>query len=148
MQIKNLHYLKEWAELNVIAIVLGIFGALGAIIFAKMIDYSKYFFETIFQRGFFEALSIIFIPAIGGLIVGPTIYKYCKESKGHGIPEVMYAINAKGSIIRKRVAFFKTIVSAITIGSGGSAGRNAQSPKLGPRLVLRSASSLNLMREK
>ncbi len=131
MQIKNLHYLKEWAELNVIAIVLGIFGALGAIIFAKMIDYSKYFFETIFQRGFFEALSIIFIPAIGGLIVGPTIYKYCKESKGHGIPEVMYAINAKGSIIRKRVAFFKTIVSAITIGSGGSAGREGPIAQIG-----------------
>jgi hypothetical protein len=53
VQIKNLHYLKEWAELNVIAIVLGIFGAIGAIIFAKMIDYSKYFFETIFPKRIF-----------------------------------------------------------------------------------------------
>lgn len=127
----NIHYLKEWVELNIIAIILGIFGAIGAIIFAKMIDYSKYFFETIFQRGFFESLSIILIPAIGGLIVGPVIYKYCQESKGHGIPEVMYAINAKGSIIRKRVALFKTIVSSITIGSGGSAGREGPIAQIG-----------------
>jgi CIC family chloride channel protein len=127
----NIHYLKEWVELNIIAIILGIFGAIGAIIFAKMIYYSKYFFETIFQRGFFESLSIILIPAIGGLIVGPVIYKYCQESKGHGIPEVMYAINAKGSIIRKRVALFKTIVSSITIGSGGSAGREGPIAQIG-----------------
>ncbi len=131
MNSTNIHYLKEWVELNIIAIILGIFGAIGAIIFAKMIYYSKYFFETIFQRGFFESLSIILIPAIGGLIVGPVIYKYCQESKGHGIPEVMYAINAKGSIIRKRVALFKTIVSSITIGSGGSAGREGPIAQIG-----------------
>ncbi|MCC7573334.1 MAG: chloride channel protein [Candidatus Methanofastidiosum sp.] len=131
MYFKNTGYLKEWAELNAIALVLGIFAGLGAIIFGKMIEFSKHFFEIVFQRGFFGALSIIIIPAIGGAIVGPIIYKYCSESKGHGIPEVIYAVKAKNSNIRKRVAFFKTIVSSITIGSGGSAGREGPIAQIG-----------------
>ena len=131
MHFKNTGYLKEWAELNAIALVLGIFAGLGAIVFGKMIELSKHFFEIIFQRGFLGALSIIIIPAIGGVIVGPIIYKYCSESKGHGVPEVMYAVMANKSDIRKRVAFFKTIVSSITIGSGGSAGREGPIAQIG-----------------
>ena len=131
MHFKNTEYLKEWAELNAIALVLGIFAGLGAIVFGKMIEFSKHFFEIIFQRGFFGALGIIIIPAIGGAIVGPIIYKYCSESKGHGIPEVIYSVKANNSNIRKRVAFFKTIVSSITIGSGGSAGREGPIAQIG-----------------
>ncbi|MDY1590837.1 MAG: hypothetical protein RBS85_01530 [Methanofastidiosum sp.] len=81
-----------------------------------MIDYSEYFFETIFQRGLFEALSIIFIPAIGRLIVGPTIYKYCKESKGHGIPDVMFAINVKGALSRNTKMEFPVIKDGELLG--------------------------------
>ncbi|HNV94162.1 MAG: putative voltage-gated ClC-type chloride channel ClcB [Candidatus Methanofastidiosum methylothiophilum] len=131
MQDNNLNYLKEWAELNLIAIMLGIFGAISAIIFAKIIDYNKYFFEKIFQQGFSKALILIFIPTIGGLIAGPIIYKYCRGSKGHGIPEVMYAINSEGSFIEKRKAIVKTILSVITIGSGGSAGRAGPIAQIG-----------------
>ena len=65
----------------------------------------------------------ILVPTIGGLIVGPIIYKFAPEAKGHGVPEVMQAILLKSGHIRPRVAFIKALASSITIGTGGSVGR-------------------------
>ena len=74
---------------------------------------------------------IILIPIIGGLIVGPIIHFFAPEAKGHGVPEVMQAILLKGGVIRGRVAFVKTIASAITIGTGGSVGREGPIIQIG-----------------
>ena len=77
---------------------------------------------------------IILIPIIGGLIVGPIIHFFAPEAKGHGVPEVMQAILLKGGVIRGRVAFIKTIASAITIGTGGSVGREGPIIQIGSSL--------------
>ncbi len=68
----------------------------------------------------------ILAPEIGGLIVGPIIYFFAKEAKGHGVPEVMLAVLMKDGKIRPRVAFVKAIASAVSIGSGGSVGREGR----------------------
>jgi CIC family chloride channel protein len=68
---------------------------------------------------------------LGGLLVGPIIYKFASEAKGHGVPEVMNAVARMGGIIRPRVAVVKTIASAICIGSGGSAGREGPIVQIG-----------------
>ena len=62
-------------------------------------------------------------PVIGGMIVGPLIYFFAREAKGHGVPEVMEAVALKGGVIRKRIVLIKTFASAICIASGGSVGR-------------------------
>ncbi len=77
---------------------------------------------------------IIIIPAVGGLIVGPLIYFLAPEAKGHGVPEVMQAILLKGGSIRPRVAIVKAIASAITIGTGGSVGREGPIIQIGSSL--------------
>jgi len=74
---------------------------------------------------------ILIIPTIGGLIVGPIIYFFAPEAKGHGVPEVMQAILLKGGSIRPRVAFIKAIASSITIGTGGSVGREGPIIQIG-----------------
>lgn len=131
MVVENIRCLKDWIEVNALAMVIGLFSGMAAILFALMIENSKYLFQVVFERGTLVTLSIILIPTIGGLIVGPIIYKFSRESKGHGIPEVIFAINAMGSIIPKRVAIIKTLVSSITIGSGGSAGREGPIAQVG-----------------
>jgi CIC family chloride channel protein len=68
---------------------------------------------------------------VGGLIVGPIVYKVAVEAKGHGVPEVMDAVARKGGIIRARVAIAKAVASAICIGSGGSAGREGPIVQIG-----------------
>jgi chloride channel protein, CIC family len=73
----------------------------------------------------------ILIPALGGLIVGPLIYFFAPEAKGHGVPEVMQSVLTKGGIIRPRVAFVKAIASSITIGTGGSVGKEGPIIQIG-----------------
>lgn len=76
-------------------------------------------------------LGYIFLPLIGGLIIGPLIMRFARETKGHGVPEVLEAVALRGGTIRKRVALFKIAVSSITIGSGGSAGREGPIAQIG-----------------
>jgi CIC family chloride channel protein len=73
----------------------------------------------------------VLIPALGGLIVGPLVYFLVREAKGPGIPEVMEAVALRGGTIRRRVIGLKTLASAISIGSGGSVGREGPIAQIG-----------------
>ncbi|HUU15231.1 MAG TPA: chloride channel protein, partial [Terriglobia bacterium] len=69
-----------------------------------------------------------------GLLVGPLIWRYAREAKGHGVPEVMKAIVTSGARIPIRVAIVKILASAVTIGSGGAAGREGPMVQIGATL--------------
>jgi CIC family chloride channel protein len=71
---------------------------------------------------------------LGGLFVGPLVYFFAREAKGHGVPEVMESIILRGGTIRPRVVVVKAIASAITIASGGSAGREGPIVQIGSAL--------------
>jgi chloride channel protein, CIC family len=60
---------------------------------------------------------------LGGLIVGFLITKVAPETEGHGTDTVVRAFHRASGFLRGRVAPIKVLASAITIGSGGSAGR-------------------------
>ena len=67
-------------------------------------------------------LHLILMPALGGLIVGPLVYYFAREAKGHGVPEVMEALELRGGVIRPRVVLVKALASSVCIGTGGSVG--------------------------
>lgn len=67
-------------------------------------------------------LWVIFIPVIGGLIVGVMAKYGSPKIKGHGIPEAMEAVLVNRSRIQPRVAILKPISAAIAIGTGGPFG--------------------------
>jgi len=60
---------------------------------------------------------------LGGLISGLLVYTFAPEAEGHGTDTAVKAFHQTGGFIRHRVAPLKTIASAVTIGSGGAAGR-------------------------
>ena len=74
---------------------------------------------------------LVLLPAIGGLIAGILIYRYAPEAEGHGTDAVIDAYHQQGGFIRKRVPVIKTVASAITIGTGGSAGREGPIAQIG-----------------
>jgi H+/Cl- antiporter ClcA len=59
----------------------------------------------------------------GGLLAGMLIYSFAPEAEGHGTDTAVKAFHRLGGFIREMVPFLKMVVSAITIGSGGAAGR-------------------------
>jgi chloride channel protein, CIC family len=80
--------------------------------------------------GFFVA-----IPAVGGLVYGPLIYRYAREARGHGVPEVMAAVAENGGRIRPQVSVVKALASALCIGTGGSVGREGPIVQIGSALA-------------
>ncbi len=77
---------------------------------------------------------IILAPAVGGLLYGPLVNRFAPEARGHGVPEVMYAVTKRGGRIPGKVAIVKSLASAITIGSGGSVGREGPIVQIGSAL--------------
>jgi CIC family chloride channel protein len=120
----------------ILAMLVGVFSGLGAVVFRWLIRA----FQSFFIDGGSHTLSflgnyyIILIPAAGGLLVGPLVYFFAKEAKGHGVPEVMEAVALRAGRIRSRVALVKILASSICIGSGGSAGREGPIVQIGSTL--------------
>jgi CIC family chloride channel protein len=63
------------------------------------------------------------VTTLGGLLSGFLVYRFAPEAEGHGTDTAVNAFHRKEGIIRPRVAPIKMLASAITIGSGGAAGR-------------------------
>jgi CIC family chloride channel protein len=77
----------------------------------------------------------VVIPVIGGIIYGPLIYRYAREARGHGVPEVMIAVAENGGRIRPQVSVVKAVASALCIGVGGSVGREGPIVQIGSALA-------------
>jgi len=126
----------EHTIMVVFGILVGVAGGYGAVGFRYLIN----FIQSIAYGSSAELLDVvksiswywrITIPAIGGLIVGPIVYFFAREAKGHGVPEVMYAVALKQGIIRMRIVFIKAFVSAVCIATGGSVGREGPIVQIG-----------------
>jgi CIC family chloride channel protein len=76
-------------------------------------------------------MFVILVPVVGGLVVAWLVKNFAPEAKGHGVPEVMDAIYYNKGHIRPRVAIVKSLASAISIGSGGSVGREGPIVQIG-----------------
>jgi len=127
---------NEHTIMAVLAVIVGLAGGFGAVGFRYLIN----FFQSIAYGSSDELLEVvatipwnikIWIPALGGLIVGPLVYFLAREAKGHGVPEVMEAVALKGGIIRKRVVIVKSLASAVSISTGGSVGREGPIVQIG-----------------
>ncbi len=74
---------------------------------------------------------LLAIPIIGGLIIGYIIYHISPEVEGSGLDQVMTIYHNERGKVRKRVPLVTTLSSAITIGVGGSAGKEGPSAEIG-----------------
>lgn len=75
--------------------------------------------------------AVILVPVIGAIGVVFLVKNFAPEAKGHGVPEVMDAIYYKEGEIRPTVAAVKSAASALSIGSGGSVGREGPIIQIG-----------------
>jgi CIC family chloride channel protein len=132
--------------LVVMALVVGVGAGFGAVGFRELVYGCTWLVTGHNQFGqqghapslHLEALGIWFVlvvPIVGGLIYGPMIQRFAREARGHGVPEVMLAVAENGGRIRPPVTIVKAFASAITIGVGGSVGREGPIVQIGAALA-------------
>ncbi|MHB1321441.1 MAG: chloride channel protein [Acidithiobacillus ferrivorans] len=121
--------------------MLGIVADLGAVAFRRLIGlmHNAFFFGQISSRfddlqhsaASFWGLGVVLVPVFGGLVVVWLVRTFAPEAKGHGVPEVMDAIYYGSGVIRPVVVLVKALASSISIGSGGSVGREGPIIQIG-----------------
>ncbi len=119
-----------------LAILIGVLAGYGAVLFKYILKSMQWLFYQNTGDFMYISESIPFwmkivMPTVGGLVVGLVVSFFASEAKGHGVPEVIQAIALRGGRIRKRVAAVKIFASAVTIGSGGSVGREGPMVQIG-----------------
>ena len=119
-----------------LALLIGCLAGLGAVFFRFLIQVVQRLAwgDGAYRLDLVAALPawrVIVLPALGGLIVGPIVYFLAREAKGHGVPEVMEAVALRSGAIRPRLVVIKTLASAVTIGTGGSVGREGPIVQIG-----------------
>jgi len=129
-------YLPRWLVLGT---VIGISAGLGAIVFYLALRFGTYLFLGLIggyhvptpageggaagSAGFSRPWAIPLTAGLGGLLAGLVVFGLAPEAEGHGTDSAIDAFHHNPKGIRARVSAVKIVASALTIGSGGSGGR-------------------------
>jgi CIC family chloride channel protein len=138
------HYLTR---LLLLSAMVGIAAALGAWVFTYVIDFANHIFmegmvgytmplpgaegPTVMPEAATHRWLLVIVPAVGGLLSGLTMYLLAPDASGHGTDAVIRSFHHQGGNIRNRIPLVKTIATAFTIGTGGSAGREGPITQVG-----------------
>ncbi len=124
---------------------IGLVAGLGAIVFYWAIDFSTNLFlgtlagyypphpsgeGTTVVSAVLHPFMLPLVVALGGLISGIIVFNTAPEAEGHGTDAAIASFHYKGGKVRKRVPLIKLVASAITIGSGGSGGREGPAAQI------------------
>ena len=135
-------YFRKWL---VVVVLIGLVSGFGALIFNLMVEHAMAFFLTNLAGykpplpgefyGEFtypaEGALIMLSLTVGGLISGLVVSKVAPEAEGHGTDAAVEAFHHKEGKVRARVPLVKMVASAVTIGSGGSGGKEGPVAQIG-----------------
>jgi chloride channel protein, CIC family len=136
-------YLRKWLILGT---AIGVISGFGAVAFYELLKASTWFFLHLLVgydvpvahgEGISRPLSwfrrswaIPLIVALGGLLSGLLVYRFAPEAEGHGTDAAIHAVHEDPGGIRLRTVVVKLFASALTIGSGGSGGREGPTAQI------------------
>ena len=143
-RLRRTGYLRKWIVLGAL---IGVVAGLGAIVFTSALEWATRFFlgtlagytpPTPFGEGhafgfgdhFTRPWAIPLVVGLGGLISGVLVFRFAPEAEGHGTDAAIAAVHHGPKGIRGRVSALKIVASAVTIGSGGSGGREGPTAQI------------------
>ncbi|OBK14213.1 chloride channel protein [Mycobacterium asiaticum] len=134
--LRNSSYLPKWLALGV---TIGVIAGLGAVVFYLALKYTGEFLLGYLagyqvptpvgeggsrgSAGFSRPWAIPLVTTGGALLSALIVAKFAPEATGHGTDEAIEAVHTDPRAIRGRAVLVKMVASALTIGSGGSGGR-------------------------
>jgi chloride channel protein, CIC family len=130
-----------WWVMTAAAVAIGLIAGFGAVVFRAMIaaihdltfhgELSVRYDANLHSTPSPWGPGIILVPVLGAVVVAFLVKTFAPEAKGHGVPEVMDAVYYHDGRIRPVVAAVKSLASAVSIGSGGSVGREGPIIQIG-----------------
>ena len=123
---------SQAAPLHLAAIV-GLAAGLGAVGFTALLQAVDALFFDLLWTDLLGASrwTLLLLPALGGLLVGPLAFRLARETRGPGVAEILLAVETRAGRIHPRTAITKSLATALTVGSGGSAGREGPIAQIG-----------------
>lgn len=150
-------YLRKWLALG---LAIGVIAGLGAIVFYKALSFATQVLTGALMgytapspagepggpvsAAFPHPWVVPLVVAAGGLVSGILVYRLAPEAEGHGTDAAIDAIHTDPRSIRGRAVVVKLVASAITIGSGGSGGREGPTAQIAAGFGSMLARLLNL----
>ncbi len=143
IRIREADHLRKWILLGAL---IGVIAGLGAAVFFTALDLATkaflgvlagYYPSTPIGEGGAPMLSperpwaIPLVVGLGGLISGIIVFRLAPEAEGHGTDAAISAFHHGARRVRGRIPLIKLVSSAVTIGSGGSGGREGPTAQIG-----------------
>ena len=116
-----------------LAAIVGLAAGLGAVGFTALLQAVDALFFDLLWTDLLGASrwTLLLLPALGGLLVGPLAFRLARETRGPGVAEILLAVETRAGRIHPRTAITKSLATALTVGSGGSAGREGPIAQIG-----------------
>ena len=114
-------HLSERQFTYLLAIVIGFISGLAALIIKKTVHVVESILTNSFVQQYEYVLFFVY-PLIGILLAQWFIRSVVKQRVNHGIPNTLYAISKKNSLVRKHNLYSSVVTAALTVGFGGSVG--------------------------
>ncbi|VBA32686.1 H(+)/Cl(-) exchange transporter ClcA [Mycobacterium innocens] len=141
--IRSAGYLRKWLLLG---ITIGVIAGLGAVVFYLALKYTGQFLLGYLadyhiptplgeggsrgSSGFARPWAIPLVTTGGALLSAFIVARFAPEATGHGTDEAIEAVHTDPRAIRGRAVLVKMVASALTIGSGGSGGREGPTAQI------------------
>lgn len=155
--LRTASYIRKWLLLG---ILIGIVAGLGAVVFYEALHLATQLLlgslggfapaTTAGEGGvhpasaFARPWAIPLVVALGGLVSGLLVFGVAPEAEGHGTDAAIRTVHTNPKGMRPRVTVVKLIASAVTIGSGGSGGREGPTAQISASFGSMLARALNL----
>ena len=142
-RINSMSYLPKWL---ILASMIGVIAGLGAVVFYEALSISTHLFLGVLagyhvptpagegnaagSAHFTRAWAIPLVAVLGALGSGFLVFTWAPEAEGHGTDAAIDAVHHNPRGIRLRAVVVKIVSSALTIGSGGSGGREGPTAQI------------------
>jgi len=136
-------YVEKWLLLG---LTIGVVAGLGALLFYSALELGTHLFlvdlagyhiptpggegNAAGSAGYSRPWAIPLVVGLGGLLSGLVVFTWAPEAEGHGTDAAIEAFHRNPRGIRLRAVAVKIVASALTIGSGGSGGREGPTAQI------------------